>query len=843
MLNFKVLFNLSMLSFVSIFSLKAQNISNEACREVLPVYRRLAELIPKLYAEGKHKEEDSLTIESIAIIESKCPCTYAYALRIRRWAFLHFYMLNNPNRAFEILEEKKKKCIGVNDSTTLLFLLEKAVLHLRNDDFINMKRSLDEALDFGSTKFKGNYPDLVRTKANLAIYYNWKNDLESSTNILIENELNIENEIVIDTMLRIQCIENVISNALYLGKKEILETYKRKLDSIVENTKYSKNSKIRVDEIYFNYSLSKKDYVLAERFYKNLPYENSIDYLGGIPIVNFLISLGKLDSAISKISKIDSVLNARQVPLHHFYRINVDMQKIKIPNFLKNEPDLYHKILISLNNNYINLINESPSIQSKNALFLTSKFISLITTMIKNNDQRFISEAYSYLNRLKNTSNLYYKKLHEFIKQSDDIELKLYYQTYKDLCATMLKHRTSRVFLDSINIIDRKIHNKLLDAKIRWHSINSNEDIQQNLEIGEVFLDFYENQDPLSGDQLIVFISTKDTTVFFRYDNLRENMERQWKASNYTNNSQKNKALYDYLIAPIDVYIKNNKKLYVSTDGELNQVAIDLLSPTGKKNNILSDLYEILFIENANSLRKIYNVKPNKEIDNYAIMGGIRYDCNSFLSESENNLSNTITTRNDIGYLQGSYKEIEIIKDKLKAKGMSTMVYKNCEATKLKLIEVLKDPKVDIVHISTHGFVNNAVSTTVQNYFTYNSNSSILLARDAKYDSPEYTAIEILNNDLSEKGLVFLSACNTGRGKFLPGYGNTSVANAFKKAGVNKVIATLWPIPDDISVELCEHFYSHFIISKDANQALKYAKNQLRNKYSPQHWGAFRVLN
>ena len=77
----------------------------------------------------------------------------------------------------------------------------------------------------------------------------------------------------------------------------------------------------------------------------------------------------------------------------------------------------------------------------------------------------------------------------------------------------------------------------------------------------------------------------------------------------------------------------------------------------------------------------------------------------------------------------------------------------------------------------------------------------------------------------------------------MSGFGNASVANAFKKAGAKKVIATLWPIPDDVTVELCDHFYTHYLKSNDANSAMQYAKKMLRSKYSPEQWASFRVMN
>ena len=91
--------------------------------------------------------------------------------------------------------------------------------------------------------------------------------------------------------------------------------------------------------------------------------------------------------------------------------------------------------------------------------------------------------------------------------------------------------------------------------------------------------------------------------------------------------------------------------------------------------------------------------------------------------------------------------------------------------------------------------------------------------------------------------MVFVSACNTGKGLYKPGFGNASIANAFMRAGVKKVVATLWPIPDKITTELCHHFYAHYLTNKDANEAMRFAKDKLKVHYSPEQWAAFRVMN
>ncbi|MDP5170617.1 MAG: CHAT domain-containing protein, partial [Bacteroidia bacterium] len=55
--------------------------------------------------------------------------------------------------------------------------------------------------------------------------------------------------------------------------------------------------------------------------------------------------------------------------------------------------------------------------------------------------------------------------------------------------------------------------------------------------------------------------------------------------------------------------------------------------------------------------------------------------------------------------------------------------------------------------------------------------------------------------------MVFLSACETSRGKFYQGEGHSSLARAFLYGGASSVVATLWQIDDSVSLRFAERFY------------------------------------
>jgi len=81
---------------------------------------------------------------------------------------------------------------------------------------------------------------------------------------------------------------------------------------------------------------------------------------------------------------------------------------------------------------------------------------------------------------------------------------------------------------------------------------------------------------------------------------------------------------------------------------------------------------------------------------------------------------------------------------------------------------------------------------------------SLVDARGAPRDGL-LRARELAGRELPE--LVVLSACHTAGGRVLPGEGVEGLARHFLHAGADGVIASLWPVRDEITAELMARFY------------------------------------
>ena len=106
------------------------------------------------------------------------------------------------------------------------------------------------------------------------------------------------------------------------------------------------------------------------------------------------------------------------------------------------------------------------------------------------------------------------------------------------------------------------------------------------------------------------------------------------------------------------------------------------------------------------------------------------------------------------------------------------------------------------------------------------------------------TAYEVTHLDLNNTKLVVLSACNTGLGDIHDTEGVLGLQSAFKLAGVEHVVASLWKVNDAATKKLMIVFYKNLLDKKqDAPTALRNAKSEMRqNGAKPSNWAGFILI-
>ena len=201
-------------------------------------------------------------------------------------------------------------------------------------------------------------------------------------------------------------------------------------------------------------------------------------------------------------------------------------------------------------------------------------------------------------------------------------------------------------------------------------------------------------------------------------------------------------------------------------------------------------------------------------------------------------------------YLPGSLAEVNAIGSLIKSHKGKAYLFTGDKATERSF--KVRDKKRDyILHISTHGFFHdkNAFENPMQNSGLRFANSQPYWeANKAAATISESDGIlradEIANLDLTGCRLVVLSACQTGLGYDDNAEGVYGLQRAFKLAGAENVLMSLWKVDDSATSKLMISFYQYLIDGHTPDNALYNAKNDLRRQgYGPDKWGAFILLN
>jgi CHAT domain-containing protein len=122
--------------------------------------------------------------------------------------------------------------------------------------------------------------------------------------------------------------------------------------------------------------------------------------------------------------------------------------------------------------------------------------------------------------------------------------------------------------------------------------------------------------------------------------------------------------------------------------------------------------------------------------------------------------------------------------------------------------------KYKIIHLATHGKAD------------FQEGNFSFLAFSSSDDHAEngFLSVAELYNLPINADLVVLSACETGIGEQQRGEGVLSLARAFAYAGAKSIVASLWSVNDQSTMQIMDYFYGELKAGKTKNLALAQAK-------------------
>lgn len=307
------------------------------------------------------------------------------------------------------------------------------------------------------------------------------------------------------------------------------------------------------------------------------------------------------------------------------------------------------------------------------------------------------------------------------------------------------------------------------------------------------------------------------------------------------------------LIDLLSPYLVGVHTLYLSPTNLFAQFNYGAIS---YKSGCLDNYFDVVQMTTTADIDYVKGKTKAPSIKQVLLYGGIDYgnpsNRNRIGETYHSELADAISeTRRGFGYLPHTLTEVESIA----AMFQNSSLYIGEDASEQRVKSTDWPRMKGILHIATHGY---SLSTPLRNDSTENSSQimsirlrSGLLMAGANYtlsglssteDDGILTSQEIASLDMGNVELAVLSACSSGMGDLSNTTGVVyGVANAMKSAGVKRIVATLWDIPDEASAVAMQSFYQHLKSGNDITCSLRLMRQDMIHQgfTNPYYWAAF----
>lgn len=305
------------------------------------------------------------------------------------------------------------------------------------------------------------------------------------------------------------------------------------------------------------------------------------------------------------------------------------------------------------------------------------------------------------------------------------------------------------------------------------------------------------------------------------------------------------------LIELLSPYLANVHTLYLSPTNlfaQFNYGAIPY------RKGYLDNYFDVVQMTTTADIDYVKGKPKVLSIEQAVLYGGIDYGnpTNRIAETHHSELTEAIAeTRSGFAYLPHTLTEVEYIAAIIE----NASLYTGTDASEQRVKSTDWSRMEGIFHIATHGY---SLSSPLLNDSTENSSKimsirlrSGLLMAGANYtlsglssteDDGILTSQEIASLDMGNVELTVLSACSSGMGDLTNTTGVVyGVANAMKSAGVKRIVATLWDIPDEASAVAMQSFYQHLKSGYDITYSLCLMRQDMiyQGFTNPYYWAAF----
>jgi CHAT domain-containing protein len=699
----------------------------------------------------------------------------------------------------------------------------------------------------GFSKDSNLYLELLLLACLAEIY---EENFTNASNLLLKSIPIAEdkkNKLIYLTYLNIKAKYCLIADSKVKGNEKIIEKsfLKKLINSSNENLSIKERMLLEAEECYAE--------IVSEN--KVNSGVNSANYLYSIiEQANFYYITSQFDKAEIIYEKVLGLFETkRNNGKKLYYKVLAVYLKIKS---LKGNIDLSQ--LNEVENfifNNLNNLNLTEEEKEKYVIGLQYELNAISEIYVNYDSDLSRKRLYNNIIRIKNIALSSNSALRDYIRNSD-IKMQL---LYKEILNDKKKMNSNSISYESLKQAEEvkakekellnKIYNdpefkKYLPKKINW------DNIRNALKKNEIAIEIFNL--PLKGE------SNRDTQYFALLTNSETNspeLIKLFKESElndllsvkgntkekvnivYNLNSEK---LYNLIFAPIENFLNEKSVIYLSKSGALHNISFPAL--------LKDKSWDISLFS---STKQIISKNESQKTDKVVLFGGIEYnsvsDSSSVRKRGDNpfNYKNLKHTKEEVLNIANLFLNYE-------EKTVKTLTDNDASE---RAFRDLSGSETSIIHIATHGYYNNGINSNL-NMFNNNQlkasplmKSGLLLAgaNNSNFDIGDndgnLTSLEISELDFSNVDLVLLSACETGLGDILGSEGVFGLQRAFKLAGVQSLIVSLWQVPDKETSDLMYKFYFYYLEGDSKREALRKAQNHIRSKYTnPYYWAGFELI-
>jgi CHAT domain-containing protein len=403
-------------------------------------------------------------------------------------------------------------------------------------------------------------------------------------------------------------------------------------------------------------------------------------------------------------------------------------------------------------------------------------------------------------------------------------------------------------------------------------------EVQKQLKTNELAIefshfDYFNNKEWTDSTLYVVYLIKKEwegpkVVYLFEEEQLKSVVRNKTPNTLYPSSED---SLYNLIWTPLEEHLDGVETVYYSVDGLLHQLSFAAVSKTGEAS--LCQQYNLVQLSSTAALIDHKEITTTQD---YLLVGGVDYSYNTSSTEKPEEITFSLLNTSSIKrsatthsrgenwtYLPGTKREVDLIQN-LTATSKNVTVLSGKSATE-ESIKKMSGNSPEVLHIATHGFFFENPKQTKKKIQGEASGYKIaedpllrsgLLLAGGNYawvnegnpfekEDGILTSLEISNLDLKNTELVVLSACETGLGDIQGNEGVYGLYRAFKMAGVQSIIMSLWKIPDNETSEFMELFYSNWMKGITIRAAFNSTQQIMQTKYTnePNKWAAFVLID